>query len=197
MANFPVPFNAHQVEPASISNMLPISDSKGHLVIISSSEFLAAKSGGNNGYLNLVLSIVDGPEKGQFGNYRLNLYNDNPQTVDIASRQLSAICHVTGQMMISDSSQLHNIPFRAVVGLQKKGSDWKQGDPEYTEVKGVLDAQGNKPGKSGASGGPGPASQPAATQQATPAWAGQQPQGQPIQPQQPAQGQPSAPPWAR
>lgn len=183
MAMLPTPFNAHQFEPAGPAiSQLPVSGSDGHPVIISASEFRAAKSGGNNGYLELTLQIIEGEYKGQSGSYRLNLFHDNAQVVDIASRQLSAICHVCNQMMISDSTQLHNIPFRAVVGLQKKQ---KADDPDYTEVKGVLDYSGNRPGK-GAPANAVPAPTPAAV--AAPVFA------QPHAPQAPAAA-PAAAPW--
>lgn len=141
-------FNAHAVDPSQPMSFLPVSDANGHPVIIIASEMKAAKSNPEkNGFLELTLQIVDGQYKGETGAYRLNLFNENAQAVDIASRQLSAICHVTGQMMVSESAQLHNIPFRAIVALQKKNNPT---DPDYTEIKGVLDIHGNKPGKAGA-----------------------------------------------
>lgn len=140
-------FNAHAVDPSQPMSFLPVSDANGHPVIIIASEMKAAKSNPEkNGFLELTLQIADGPHKGETGAYRLNLFNESAQAVDIASRQLSAICHVTGQMMVSESAQLHNIPFRAIVALQKKANP---SDPDYTEIKGVLDINGNKPGKAG------------------------------------------------
>lgn len=207
MAILPKPFNAYEVDPASVSAQLPVSDAKGHLCIINASEFKPSKNNPNNGYLELTLECVDGQAKGQTGAWRLNLFHENPQTTDIANRQLSALCHVTGQMQINDSSQLHNIPFRAIVGLQKKQ---KADDPDYTEVKGVLDVNGEKPGHKPAPQQQAPnfAQQPAQPQgnfqqqpqSAAPAWA---PQAQPPQqqvpgwaPQQQASPAPSAAPWA-
>lgn len=193
------------MEPAGPAvSQLPVSGSDGWPVIVSASEFKASKSGANNGYLELTLNIIEGEHKGQTGAYRLNLFNENAQTVDIASRQLSAICHVTGQMMISDSAQLHNIPFRAIVGLQKK---LKEDAPDYTEVKGVLDYSGNRPGQAKLApqaqaaqapafaqpqqqaAAPAPAAQPAWSQpqQAAPA---------PAQAQAAPQGS-AVPPWAQ
>lgn len=199
MAVLPNPFNAHMVEPLSPSNALPVSDDKGHVVMITGSEFKPSKNNPNNGFLELMLSIIDGEHKGQSGAYRINLFNENPQTVEIASRQLSAVCHVCNQMMVSDSSQLHNIPFRVIVGLQKKQ---KPDDPDYTEVKGVLDVQGNKPKAAGTAPG-SPAPMPQQPQAAPTAPWGNTQQVAPPQPQQPAFQPPAtapaagAPPWAR
>ncbi|WCF59032.1 hypothetical protein UFRH5_25 [Pseudomonas phage UF_RH5] len=177
-------FNAQQYDPTQGVGSLPIGK---HPVIIESSEVKANKAN-DGGYLQLNLRIIDGPQQGTTGAYRLNLYHSNQQTVEIAHRQLSAICHVIGVFQVTDSSQLHNLPFLIEVGPQKN-------DPQYTEVKKVFDMNGNEPGKAGAGA---PAAQPQQQQpqgQPNGAWGGA-PQGQPQQPaggaawggqQQPAQ----------
>lgn len=186
-------FNAKQYDPTQGVGSLPIGR---HPVVIESSEVKANKAN-DGGYLQLNLRIIDGPQQGTTGAYRLNLYHSNQQTVEIAHRQLSAICHVIGVFQVTDSSQLHNLPFLVEVGPQKN-------DPQYTEVKKVFDMNGNEPGKAGAGA---PAAQPQQQQpqgQPNGAWGGA-PQGQQQQPaggaawggqQQPAQ-QPNggAPAW--
>uniref|UniRef100_A0AAU7YTV8 SsDNA binding protein n=1 Tax=Stenotrophomonas phage vB_SmaS_QH3 TaxID=3229738 RepID=A0AAU7YTV8_9CAUD len=166
-------FNAQQYDPTQGVGSLPIGK---HPVIVESSEVKANKAN-DGGYLQLNLRIIDGPQAGTTGAYRLNLYHTNQQTVEIAHRQLSAICHVVGVFMVQDSSQLHNLPFLVEVGPQKN-------DPAYTEVKKVYDMNGNEPGKAGQGAAPAQPQQPAGF--------GQQPQGQGGfggQPQQqPAQG---------
>lgn len=168
------PFNAQQYDPTQGVGSLPIGK---HPVIVETSEVKANKAN-DGGYLQLNLRIIDGPQAGTTGAYRLNLYHTNQQTVEIAHRQLSAVCHVIGVFQINDSSQLHGIPFLIEVGPQKN-------DPQYTEVKKVFDMNGNEPGKAGQGAAP------AQPQQAA-AGFGQQPQGQGgfgQQPQQqPAQG---------
>ena len=192
-------FNAATVEPATMGgSSLPLSGSDGWPVVITASEIKQAKSGGNNGYLELTLSVIDGEYRGESGAYRLNLYHSSEKTVEIAYRQLSAVCHVTGAVNMVDTQQLHNLPFRAVVGLQKRNANWKDGDPEYTEVKGVLHSDGSQPGKSKGGSAPGPSAPPQAPTQPTPtptpqpeqqasppAWGGGAPAGS------------SAPPWAQ
>lgn len=155
MAQLIQPFNAQQFDPTQGVGGLPIGR---HPVVIESSEVKANKAN-DGGYLQLDLKIIDGPQQGTTGAYRLNLYHSNQQTVEIAHRQFSAVCHVVGVFNVQDSGQLHGIPFVIEVGPQKN-------DPQYTEVKKVFDMNGNEPGKAGQG------------QQ------GAQPQGQ-----QPAQGQ--------
>ena len=202
MAQLIQAFNAQQYDPTQGGGSLPVGR---HPVIIESSEVKANKAN-DGGYLQLNLKLIDGPQMGTTGAYRLNLYHSNPQTAEIAHRQLSAICHVIGVFNVQDSQQLHNIPFIVEVGLQKGEEAAQKG---YTEVKKVFDINGNEPGKAGqgapaaqpqqqpAQGGFGqqqPAQQPAAQPQGdAPAWGG----GQPAQ-QQP-QGAPAgnAPAWGQ
>lgn len=164
MAQLIQPFNANNFDPTQGVGGLPIGR---HPVIIQSSDVKATKAN-DGGYLQLDLQIIDGPQKGTVGAYRINLYNASQQAVDIANRQMSAISHVTGVFMIQDTAQLHNIPFIIEVGPQKN-------DPQYTEVKKVFDINGNEPGKAPAGGG---AAQPQG-QGGFGAPQGQQPQQQP------------------
>lgn len=194
MAILPRQFNAHEFDPASSGNQLPVSDAKGHLCIITNSEFKASKSNSNNGYVEFTLEVVDGPSKGASGAWRLNLFHENPKTVDIANSQLSALCHVTGQMLISDTTQLHNIPFRAVV-VAKPFKNEKGEEVQGTEVKGVLDVNGEKPKRNAQGAAP--------TQAQAPSFAQPQTQAAPAQPQTqtapawaPQQPQQAAPAWA-
>jgi hypothetical protein len=98
-------FDANTIEPADFS-ALPTGD---YPVIISNSEFRSTKNGSGQ-YLMLSFQVVDGPSKGRYVWHNLNLKNQNPKAEEIAQRELSAICHATGRLCISDSEQLHNIP---------------------------------------------------------------------------------------
>jgi hypothetical protein len=201
MAQFIQPINLNNFDPTQGVGGLPIGR---HPVVISSSEIKATKAN-DGGYLQLDLTIIDGPQKGQVGAWRLNLYSSSAQAAEIAHRQLSAVGHCVGVFMLQDSSQLHNMPFVIDVGPQKN-------DPQYTEVKKVMDMNGNEPGKAGSGAAPQQPQgfaqqpqgqqpgQPPAGQAAAAAWGqppaqqGQQPQGgaawgQPPQGQQPQQGQ--------
>lgn len=185
-------FNPMQYDPTQGVGSLPIGK---HPVIIETDEVKANKAN-DGGYLQFNLRIIDGPHTGTTGAYRLNLYHSNQQTVEIAHRQLSAICHVTGVFQLgaggNDTSVLHNIPFIIEVGPQKN-------DPQYTEIKKVFDRNGNEPHKAG-QGAPQaqPQQQPGFGQQQQPQQPQQQPQGAAWggnQQQQPQQG--GAPAWGQ
>ena len=180
MAQLLQAFNAQQFDPTQGGGSLPVGR---HPVIIESWEVKANKAN-DGGYLQLNVKLIDGPQTGTTGAYRLNLYHSNPQTAEIAHRQLSAICHCVGVFNVQDSGQLHNIPFIIEVGLQKGEEAAQKG---YTEVKKVFDINGNEPGKAGQGA-------PAAQPQQQPAQGGEAWGGQPAQ-QPAAQPQGNAPAW--
>lgn len=178
----------------------PNGEPQKYKVIISDST-QESTANGQGGFLKLALKCIEGPFKDQVTYDRLNLHNQNPKTVEIANKQLSAYCHVTGQFMLQDTQQLHNIPIIIEVGLQKPPN------PEgYTEIKRLFDINGNEAGKAGS--GPqvhAPAPQPPQGQPpaggvaqqalpaapvAQPAWGGAPPAPAPQPAPQPLQGQP-------
>ena len=74
---------------------------------------------------------MEGPYQGRKYYEQLNLINPNEQTVEMAKRTLSAICHATDQMQIKDSEQLHFKPLMMVVTIQPP----KNGNGERNQVR--------------------------------------------------------------
>lgn len=103
------------------------------------------------GYIELTLTAFDGPSKGLSAIDRLNMHNKNPQAVEIANKQLAAYCAVTNTPAFQNTEELHNKPFVVEMGPQKNNA-------QYTEVIGIYDMSGNKPGAAGA--GPQQSQQP-------------------------------------
>jgi hypothetical protein len=177
------PFDATTIDPTQGGGQFPV----GRHPVVAISQEIKATSSNDGGMLVFVLRAIDGPAKDSEGVYRLNLYNSNPKAVEIAFKQLSALCHVTGKFRITDPSELLNIPFVIDVQLQKG-----ENPNGYTEVRKVFDMHGNEPGKA-PTHSPQPAGQPAQPAAAL-AWAGQP--GAPVQQQAPAPVQQQAPAWA-
>lgn len=176
MAQLPSYFDANQVEPDAPRELFPAGD---YTMQITASDMEEAKKPGN-WFLKLELTVVDGPLAGRKIFDRLNLVNSNPQAVDIAQRQLSAICHATGKLGIDDSSALHMIPMQVKVSL-----DVRKDDPNKHEnnIKGY-----SKVGSGGASSAQGGYQRPAAANQ----------QSEPQEPSAPKQASGgSTPPWKR
>ncbi|MCG8394757.1 MAG: DUF669 domain-containing protein [Pseudomonadales bacterium] len=129
---------------------------------ITSSEMKPTKDNAG-AYLELVFTVMDGEHQGRKVWERLNVQNNNAQAVEIAQKQLSAICHCVGVFQVSDTSQLHNIPLQVKIAVQNGQDGSKQ-----NAIKGYKDMQGNDPGASQNQGGQAPA---AGNQ---PAWGGNQ-----------------------
>ena len=113
MAIFAQTFDANSVEPSNF-DVFPAGK---YLAQIVSSEMRPTKDGRGQ-YLFLELDILEGPFAGRKLFDRLNLVNDNPDTVDIATRALSSICRAEGKMQVKDSEQLHLIPLIADVRVR-------------------------------------------------------------------------------
>ena len=114
MAKLETTFDATAIEPTQQLEVLPPGK---YLAQIVNSDMRLTKDGKGQ-YLHLEIEVLDGPCKGRKLFDRLNLVNANSQTVEIAQRALSAICHATGRLKVQDSDELHLVPFVAVVTVQ-------------------------------------------------------------------------------
>lgn len=137
---------------------------------------------------------------------RYNLFNISEPAMEIAKKELSALCHATGvfKLTILDSNN-QLLPYdqwareiRNARGVMEIGP--QTNDPKYNEVKKVFDQAGNEPGKP-----PGSAPQPQG-QGGGGSWGGNPAQTTTQQPasgqaagwqQQPATQQPAANPPAQ
>ena len=99
-------FNAEAVEPNKPFDVLPAGWYPAQIV---KSEVKETSKGGQQ--LAMEARVLEGHE---FENraifIRLNLWNSNPKAVEIAQRDLSAICRAVGVLRVDDSEALHMIP---------------------------------------------------------------------------------------
>jgi hypothetical protein len=114
MARFDTSFDATSVEPTTAQDLLPAGKYRAQIV---ESEMRVTKNGMGQ-FLWLMLDIIEGDYKGRKIFDQLNLVNPNPTTVEIAQRTLSAICHATGKMHVSDSEELHLLPMTIQVKIR-------------------------------------------------------------------------------
>lgn len=138
-------FNASQVAPNTALEAIP---SGNYPVLITASGKKPTKDGQGN-YLEFEMTVQGGEFNGRKVYDRLNVENKSDVAVQIAYATLSAICHVTGKLQMTQTEQLHGVPFIAVV-LKKPYNDGFS-----NEVKGYKDMQGNDPGKAPGGGGQG------------------------------------------
>lgn len=129
---------------------------------------------------------------------RYNIANPNAKAVEIAQKELSALCHAVGIFQVKYPKNPDGTPIYEQAGITLRGGRGKMEivpqkdgtgkETGYMEVNKVFDLQGNEPGK-------GP-SQPAGNWSGGNAQPQQQPNGQwnnnqpPQQNTQPAQNQP-------
>ena len=122
-------FDANTVAPSEAFSPIPAGD---YNMVISHSEMKPTKDG-QGWYLELKLTVLDGPHKGRTIFDRLNLGNSNETAVKIAQQTLSAICHATGVLQVADSGQLHDKPMKVAVKVKPGTTDYP--DPK-NEIKG-------------------------------------------------------------
>lgn len=174
MANLGTTFDASTVDPTTSFEVLPPGK---YPVQIVASEMRPTRDGQGQ-YLWLELDVFEGAHAGRKLFDRLNLVNANPQTVEIAQRTLSAICHATGRLQVQDSEELHLIPMLADVTVQPP----KNGYGETNKIRyRPLERTSAAP--------------PQAAHPSQPAQPARAPQPQPASPP-PAQGFANAP-WKR
>jgi hypothetical protein len=109
-------FDANNVEPSDELDPLPAGK---YTAVITDSEMKPTKSGSGN-YLQLTFQIVEGEYANRLLWVRLNLDNPNATAVEIARRELSAICRSVGVLVPTDSVDLHNLPCCIHVRIKKR-----------------------------------------------------------------------------
>ena len=119
MASLNGTFDATEVAPAVPLEVMPPGKYLAHLI---ESEMLPTKAGDGQ-LLKLVWEVLEGPSARRKIFDQLNLVNRNEQTVEIAQRTLSAICHAVGHVHVSDSEQLHFKPLIVTLKVQPAGPD--------------------------------------------------------------------------
>ena len=113
--------------------------------LITDSNIKQTKSG-TGSYLELTYQIVDGAYRGRQLWARINLTNPNATAVSIGQQHLAQIRHATGQMQLSDSQQLHNIPHLIRVEYKPARDQYSESNEvkEYKALSGAA-AQAPKP----------------------------------------------------
>ena len=114
-------FNAEEVEPSSSFDPIPAG---WYQAIISNSEMKATRDGYGE-YLSLTLQIIDGQYENRLVFARLNLKNANDKAVDIARKDLAAICRAVGVMSPQASEELHDIPLMIKVKVRPASGEYE------------------------------------------------------------------------
>ena len=135
---FDATFNAQDYEPSQASGKHPCGKFP---ATISNTSIKPTKSG-DGGLFEVEFSTQAGTITSRY-----NLWNKEPKAVEIAQKELSALCYATGIFKLdfrNDGAALRGAKLIIDVDDQKN----KDGTPNgYVEVKKVYDANGNEPGR--------------------------------------------------
>ena len=114
-------FNAESIEPNTSYEPIPAG---WYTAIISSSEMKATRDGYGE-YLSLTLQVIEGQYENRLVFARLNLKNANDKAVDIARKDLAAICRAVGVMSPQASEELHDIPLMIKVKVRPASGEYE------------------------------------------------------------------------
>lgn len=124
-------------------------------------------------YVEMRFSVVDGQHQNRKVYNTFNTKNANQQTVEIANRQLSAVCHAVNVLKPTVWDQIKGIPLKIKVGPKPASGDYGPGNKilAYKHISHDVDTAGGDGGAAFGAGTPSPA--PAATGGTPPAqpWA--------------------------
>lgn len=128
-------FDANDVPPSTKPDPVPNGWYK--MAIVASE--VKPTSTGKGKSLKLELQILEGEHRGRKAYKQLNIVHESAQAQQIAQGELSAICHATGVLKLTNSSQLHNIPMLVqLVVKQDPGFDPRNEPRAFKAIDGVA-----------------------------------------------------------
>lgn len=131
-------FDSTGIDP--MKQFEPIPPDEYTLAVTESDIRTSSKTG--NEYLSLTLAVVeDGPFKNRKIFDIVMMKHPDAEVVEMGKKKLAAICRAVGKPRIKDSSELHNRPLRAKVGVQEA----KDGYDAKNVIKAYLFDEEKKP----------------------------------------------------
>ena len=118
MASLGATYDASQGEQMSDRSALPPGE---YLAAIAKSDVGPTKKGDGGRKIELEFEVLDGAHRGRRFWTTLNLWNPNPVAVEMAQRELNSICHAVGKLRVADTQELHAIPVKVTLCIDKAG----------------------------------------------------------------------------
>lgn len=153
-------FDASTVEPQQAFDPIPAGWYKAE---ITDAEVLATKGRNGGQRVKTEFTVLDGEYKGRkiFGS--INIKNANPQAMEIGLRELSALCHATGVIQVSDTKQFVGKMVELKVRIKAAEGDYEAAnEPRAYKPLGDAPAGGAGATPPFTPGAPGAAPAPAA-----------------------------------
>lgn len=147
MQPFAWTFDATKVEPKQVGGAHPVGNKFPFTITDVNVVETSAKDGG------MLMVEFTSPAGSIRNNY--NLWNKSAQAVEVAQKQLSALCHAVGVFQIGTNQGKELIGAKGLMDINfQKGQEPSAEKPEggYVELKKVYDINGNEPGKAPAQG---------------------------------------------
>lgn len=113
-------FDAEQHEQLGDFTPIPVGEYEAQ---ITNSDVKMTSTGGKR--IALEWTILSGEYAGRIIFDNVNIVNANPKAEEIGKKQLSSICHATGQMRLLDSSELHDKPCRIKVKIRPAKGEYE------------------------------------------------------------------------
>lgn len=130
-------FDANGIEPAKPIEPVP----KGwYICEITDAEVMATRGAKGGTRIPFEYTIAEGDFKGRRVWSGVNVKNSNPQTQEIGQRELSAICHATGVINVSDVTAFKGKLLQVQIGFGK--ADYS----DRNEAKAWKPLEGQQPG---------------------------------------------------
>lgn len=171
MVQLGVDFDPQGHEPRKVLEALPAG---WYAMIIVASEGKDVKDKPGSALIELTLEMDERyhPElKGRKVFDRLNLWNPNPDAVDIANRTLATIARSIGLGVFKDSEQLHHKPLAVKLKIRpaREGYDTSNEVSGYDALGARFTVEGKQPTAAATPGASAPASKAPAGKPAAPA----------------------------
>ena len=130
-------FDADQHESLGSFDPIPAGD---YAMAITGSSMAETKAKTGK-YYKFEFTILEGDHKGRKLWNNLNVINPNPIAVEIAKKELSTICKACNKRKITDTMELHGIPFIGKIKVRPAEGDWPatNGMVNYKPLKGGLE----------------------------------------------------------
>jgi hypothetical protein len=141
-------FNAKEI-PVSTGEYEPLPAGVYTMQIVESD--MRTTKAGDGQYLYLEFEVQGPTHTGRKFFDRLNLFNNNPKTVEIANRQLASICRAVNILTLNDSQELHYKPLQVKIKITQSRDGSPQNSATYLAGEAVKAAASSAPAEQPAS----------------------------------------------
>lgn len=90
-----------------------------YVLALAKSDRVTSKANSANEYVQAEFEVMEGPFARRRVWANFNLWNQSEKAREIAFMDFNALCHACGRLRPEATEELHGIPFRASIGVEK------------------------------------------------------------------------------